>query len=316
MRSSSPKRATAVALCLAVAFAFVLAAGCGGSGSGREPSSSPSAVADRVVARVDGRDILQSDVDLARAEARLVGKPDGAARALKTAIDGALVSAEAERLGLTADEAEVDRRLAAVKDQLGGQAALDAALARTAITAEQLRTSLAQGVLREAVQNARFPDVAAGADAARAFYRRNRERLFTRAEAVKLGAFVVRNAGIAGNAIKRLEQGRPFPEVAHQFSIDPELKDSEGAMGWVAPTALPAPLRKAVAHLKVGGVSPATAGPGGMWVFKLLARQAATVLPFADARDQIQKGLDGELRSAALAKWLVQARKDAQIESL
>jgi len=313
MRCLSPKLAAVAALCLLMA---VVVAACGGGSSGPQPSASPSAAADRVVARVDGRDIRQSDVDLARAEARLVGKPDRAGQALKTAIDGALVGAEAERLGLTAGKAEVERRLAAVKDQLGGQAALDAALDTTDMTLEQLRTSLAQGVLREAVQNARFPDVVADAGAVRAFYDRNREKLFTRAEAVKLGAFVVRNKGIAGNAIKRLEQGRPFGEVAQQFSVDPELKDSEGAMGWVAPTALPSPLRAAVARLKVGEVSPATAGPGGVWVFKLLARQAATVMPFADARDQIQKGLDGKMRSAALAKWLVQARKDAQIEKL
>jgi parvulin-like peptidyl-prolyl isomerase len=317
MRSPTPKLAAVVVLSV-VAFLFALATGCGGgaSGSGPEPSSSPSAHADRVVARVDGRDILQSHVDLARAQARLVGAPDGAAKALNTAVDGALVSAEAQRLGLTTDPAEVERRLAAVTDQLGGQAALDAALDKTDMTLGQLRTSLAQGVLREAVQNARFPDVVAGAGAVRAFYRRNREKLFTQAEAVRLGALVVRNEGIAGNAIERLEQGRPFPEVARQFSVDPELKDSEGAMGWVAPTSLPAPLRKAVAKLKVGGVSPPVAGPGGVWVFKLLARQVATVLPFADARDQIQQGLDGELRSAALARWLVQARKDAQIEKL
>ncbi len=313
MRCLSLKLTAVAALCLLIA---AVAAACGGGSSGPQPSASPSAAADRVVARVDGRDIRQSDVDLARAEARLVGKPDSAAKAMKTAIDGALVSAEAERLGLTTDTAEVQRRLAAVKDQLGGQAALDAALEKTDMTLEQLRTSLAQGVLREAVQNARFPEVAAGAGAVRAFYDRNREKLFTRAEAVKLGAFVVRNEGIAGNAIKRLEQGRPFGEVARQFSVDPELKASAGAMGWMAPIALPAPLRKAVAKLNAGDVSPPTAGPGGVWVFKLLARQAATVVSFADARDQIQKGLDGEMRSAALAKWLVQAREDAQIEKL
>lgn len=313
MRCLSLKLTAVAALCLLIA---AVAAACGGGSSGPQPSASPSVAADRVVARVDGRDIRQSDVDLARAEARLVGKPDRAAKAMKTAIDGALVSAEAERLGLTTDTAEVQRRLAAVKDQLGGQAALDAALEKTDMTQEQLRTSLAQGVLREAVQNARFPEVVAGAGAVRAFYDRNREKLFTQAEAVKLGAFVVRNEGIAGNAIKRLEQGRPFGEVARQFSVDPELKASAGAMGWMAPIALPAPLRKAVAKLNAGDVSPPTAGPGGVWVFKLLARQAAAVVPFADARGQIQNGLDGELRSAALAKWLVQARKDAQIEKL
>ena len=57
----------------------------------------------------------------------------------------------------------VERRLAAVTAQIGGQAALDAALEKTGMTPAQLRTSLAQGVLREAVQNARFAHVVGGA---------------------------------------------------------------------------------------------------------------------------------------------------------
>jgi parvulin-like peptidyl-prolyl isomerase len=312
MRSLLLKLAVALVVCVVPA---TLAGACG-SGSGATRSASPSPSADAVVARVNGAEIRQSDVDLARAEARLVGADDRAARALRTAIDGVLVSAEAERLGLSADKAEVERRLAAVRDQLGGQTQLDAALKKTGMTVAQLRESLAQGVLREAVQNARFPDVVAGADAVRAFYRRNLEKLFTKGAAVELGAFVARNEGIAGNALKRLRQGRPFGEVAQQFSVDPELKASAGAMGWVATSSLPAPLRKAVDGLRVGEVSPPTPGPGGVWVFQLLARQAATVVPFAGARDQIQKGLDGELRSAALARWIAQARKDAQIERL
>ena len=314
MRSLPIRLVVVLALCLAP---VALAAACGsGAGAGTGRSVSPSPSANPLVARVNGAEVRQSDVDLASAEARLVGTADSAGRALRTAIDGVLVNAEAQRLGLTADQAEVERRLAAVTAQIGGQAALDAALEKTGMTPAQLRTSLAQGVLREAVQNARFPHVVAGANAARSFYRRNLDKLFTKGEAVKLGAFTVRNEGIAGNAVKRLHQGRPFGEVAHQFSVDPELKDSAGAMGWVAPSSLPAPLRTAVARLRVGEVSPPTPGPGGVWVFKLLARRVATVVPFAGARDQIQKGLDGELRSAALAKWLAQARKDAQIERL
>ena len=269
-----------------------------------------------MVARVNGRDVRQSDVDLARAEARLVGQKDGAEEALQSAIDGALVGAEAERLGLEASAAEVDRRLAAVKEQLGGEAALDTALERTDMTLDQLRTSLAQGILREAVQNARYPDVAADAAAVRAFYRRNRAKLFTSPESVELAALVARNEGIAGNAVKRLKQGRPFAEVARQFSIDPELKASGGAMGWMQTTALPTPLRRAVAALRPGQTAPPTAGPGGVWVMKLIARRPVEVVAFAAVRAQIQKGLDGEKRSAALARWLEQAREDAQIERL
>jgi parvulin-like peptidyl-prolyl isomerase len=285
-----------------------------GCGEATGTGSSPSPPADPVVARVDGREVRQGDVDLARAGARLVGQDDGAAAGLETAIDGALLEAEAERLGVTADAAEVDRRLASVRDEMGGADALAAALEKTEMSEDQLRTSLEQGVVREGVQDALYPELKASAAAVRGFYDENRSKLFTTAESWALGAFVVRNEGIAGNAVKRLEQGRPFEEVARQFSVDPELKSNAGMMGWVSPASLPAPLRKAVAKLQANEVTPPTRGPGGVWVLKLLGERPAAVVPFAEVEARIQDGLDGEKRSAALARWLERARADAAIE--
>jgi parvulin-like peptidyl-prolyl isomerase len=297
-----------------LALAAVLAAGglaaCGNDGGGA--SASP----DAVVARVDGRAIHQSNVDQARAEARFAGAADDAGKAFDAAIERELVSAEAERLRLAADEAEVESRVAAVGAQLGGDAALQAALQKADMSVAQFRENVRAGVLREAVQDARFPQVTAGPGAARRFYERRRADLFTRPAAVKLGAIVVRNEGIAGNAIKRLRQGRPFEEVSRQFSIDPQVKDAGGMLGWLDPRSLPGPLGTAVARLAVGQLSAPVVGPGGTWVFKVLARRPERVAPFAEVRAQIEDGLSGRKRAAALDAWLATARKDALIERL
>ena len=210
------RRTWCFAALLAVLAAAGLAACGGGDGVGRDGAS---ASPDAVVARVDGGAVHQSDVEQARAEARFLGAADDAGKALDAAIDRELVRAEAQRLGLAADEAEVTSRVAAVGAQLGGDAALRSALQKADMSAAQFRENLRAGVLREAVQDARFPRVKAGPGAARLFYERRLADLFTEPAAVKLGAIVVRNEGIAGNAIKRLRQGRPFEEVSRQFSI-------------------------------------------------------------------------------------------------
>jgi parvulin-like peptidyl-prolyl isomerase len=306
------RRTWLLAACVALV-AVLAAAGLAACGGGRDDAS---ASPDAVVARVDGRAVHQSAVDQARAEARFAGGADDAGKALDAAIERELVRAEAQRLGLTADEAEVERRLAAVGAQLGGDAALKAALEQAAVSEDQLRESLRAGILRKAVQDARFPQVKAGPGAARRFYERRRADLFTEPAAVKLGAIVVRNEGIAGNAIKRLRAGRPFEEVARQFSVDPELKSAGGVMGRIDPRTMPGPLRKAVARLRVGATSRPVAGPGGAWIFRVLARRPERVVPFASARAQIQDALTGRRRAAALDKWLATARKDALIERL
>jgi len=297
-----------------VALLAVLAgAGLAACGGGRDGASGSP---DAVVARVDGRAVHQSAVDLARAEARFAGGADDAGKALDAAIDRELVRAEAERLGLAADEAEVESRVAAVGAQLGGDAALKSALEKAAMSQSQLRESLRAGVLRDAVKDARFPDVKAGPGAARRFYGRRRADLFTEPAAVKLAEIVTRNVGIAGNAIKRLRQGRPFEEVSRQFSTDPQIKDAGGMLGWVDPSSMPKPLSKAVARLRVGQISAPVAGPGGTWVFRVLARRQERVVPFASVRAQIREALTGRRRSLALDKWLATARKDALVERL
>ena len=301
------------AWCFAALLAVLAAVGlaaCGGDGGGA------SAAPDAVVARVDGRAVHQSDVDQARAEARFAGAADDAGKALDAAIDRELVRAEAQRLGLAADEAEVTSRVAAVGAQMGGDAALQSALPKADMSAAQLRENLRAGVLREAVQDARFPQVKAGPGAVRGFYERRRADLFTEPAAVKLGAIVVRNEGIAGNAIKRLRQGRPFEEVSRQFSIDPEIKNAGGMLGWIDPRSLPRPLGEAVGRLRVGRISAPVAGPGGAWVFEVLARRPERVAPFAGVRAQIEDGLTGRRRAAALDDWLATARKDALVERL
>lgn len=297
--------AVALLLCL------VAAAACGG-GDG----ASGDAAADPVVARVNGEPVLRSAVDAARAEARFGGEEDDAGDALEVVIDREIVRQEAERLGVAADEAEVEARERAVGERAGGEPDLEAALEKAGMTAVQLRATLAAGVLREAVEDARYPGVAAADKAVRSFYARQRDTLFTTPAAVRLEAIVVRNEGIAGNALQRLRVGRPFGEVARQFSIDPELKSRDGMLGWVALASLPEPLAEAAAELGRGEVSGPVQGPGGTWILKVAERRAERVTPLAEVREDIARGLTREARAEALDRWLARARERAVIERL
>ena len=85
-----------------------------------------------------------------------------------------LVRREAERLGVVADPAEVASRRSTMVDQLGGEQALASALERVPMTDEQLRSGLSDGVLREALQDAKFADLAATPAAAGDYYHGHR----------------------------------------------------------------------------------------------------------------------------------------------
>ncbi len=83
---------------------------------------------------------------------------------------------EAERLGVSADQAEVDKHVATLADRAGGDEALASLLGRARMTRKQLLESLTYGVLREAVQDARYADVGVGEAKVRRFYDAESER--------------------------------------------------------------------------------------------------------------------------------------------
>jgi parvulin-like peptidyl-prolyl isomerase len=307
-RSRAPLFVVAAALCVALG-AAVLAA-CGGAGGGA--TASPSSVSDPVVLRVDGLPVHRSAIDAVRAEFRLGGTSDAEARAEKEAVRRELVRREAARLGLKVDAAAVAARRAALVDKAGGQDAFTVALQRFSMTEAQLRRGLEDGVLHDALQDAKFGALRATRRQARAYYDAH-GRLFHQVASVHLWSIQVRAERIAQSALARLRSGHPFEEVARQFSNDLEAKAKGGDLGRVALASLPGPFRKAIAATPAGRVSKAVAGPGGWFLLLATGRRPAGTTPFAEVEQQLVRELTRRQRFAALEAWLKAARDKATV---
>jgi parvulin-like peptidyl-prolyl isomerase len=298
---------------LVVLPAVLAMAGCGG-GSQHAAAASPATAASpgRVVATVDGSPVRAGDVDLVHAERRLLGQPDSGASALREAIERNLMHREAARLGVSAAPATVRGRMAEIESRYGGGDALRAALDHAGMSHRQLQQSVADGVLREALRNAKFPGLRATAAEVSRYYRRNKTRLFTTPAAVHLGAIEVRTRMVAEDAIARLRQGRPFAEVARQLSIDPQSKDAGGDLGWVLTSSLPPAARRDV--MRAHGVLMRPFSGNGVWyVFSVFARRARRAVPFTSVQGRIRAELTDVARSRALQAWLKAARGRATI---
>ena len=299
-----------VTLAFAVALGAAVLAACGGAGG--EATASPSAASDPVVLLVDGSPIHRSAVDAVRAEFRLGGTSDSEARAEKEVVRRELVRREAAAAG---------RRRRPDRSRLPPlghgrpareRAGADFPLARVPMTDAQLRSGLADGVLREALQDSKYKGLAATAAAARDYYDGHRG-LFRQTASAHLWTIQVAAERIAESALGRLRDGRPFAEVARQFTTDPEAKAAGGDMGVVALSSLPAPLRKAVETTRGGEVSAPVQGPGGWYLVKATDRTSGGIQPFADVRQAILSELTRRKRFAALDAWLDAARDKATV---
>ena len=265
---------------------------------------------DPVVARVDGRAVHQSAVDQARAEARLDGRRrrrrQGARRRHRsraracTKLSGSASrpTRPTSRAGRPSWARARRRRGLEVRAAEGGDE-------RGSVPRERC----AAGVLREAVQNARFPQVKAG--------RRRRATLLRAQRADALHAVGRGQAGRHRRARTKASPGMPSSACArvvpstksHGSSASiPRLKDAGGSVGLGRPHA------RCPSRLAQGGRAPArvgprlsepVAGPG-----RRLGRQGRRARgPDAWPRSRrcapsIEDGLAGRKRSAALAEWL------------
>jgi parvulin-like peptidyl-prolyl isomerase len=288
--------------------AAVWLAGCGDSG-GPETDGAPS---DPVVLHVNGKALHRSQLDAVRAELRLGGTSDAETRAEKELVRRELIRQEADRLDVAADADQVETRRASMVSQVGGEQALAALLKRIPMTDAQLRSGLHDGVLRDALQDAKYDEIDASRAEARAFFARNRAS-FRQEGSAHLWAVQVPAERIAESAIHRLKTGHSFAEVARQFSSDPQAKDQGGDMGVVALSSLPEPLSKAIRRTPPGQITDPVQGPGGWYVLKATDLKPTRTRSFAE----VEKGLVAELtrraRFKALDAWLDAARERATV---
>ena len=296
-------------LVLAAVAGGLLIAGLSACGGADEPVAAAGALA-----RVNGSPVTQAHVDDVRAEARLAGKDDDAEAALDEAIGRELVRQEAERLGLSVEDAAVDERVAAVTERIGGAEALAQALEGAAMSAAQLRRGAAHGLLRQKLRDERFGDLAASDTAVRAFYLKHLDDLFTEPAAVRLGSILLRTKHLATDLAVRIRAGEGFDELARMYSSDPESKNNGGMLGWVVDSSLPTPLRRAARALKKGAVSAPVEGPGGWFLLKLYGRRATEVRSFASVEGELRAELDLRKQIHALDRWIAAERKRAEVE--
>jgi len=299
-----------VVLALAVALGAAVLAACGGAGVGAD--ASPSSPPDPVVLLVDGQAIHRSAVDAVRAEFRLGGTSDTEARAEKEAVRRELLRREAQRLGLKPDAAEVATRSAAMAKKAGGRDALTVALQRVSMTEAQLQSGIEYSVLHDALQDAKFGGLKAGRQQARAYYDAHRAA-FRHVASVHLWSIQVSAERIAESALVRLRSGRPFEEVARQFSNDLEAKAKGGDLGRVEMASLPVPFRKMIAATRPGHVSKPVAGPGGWFLLLAKGVRPDSTTPFAKAEPPLVRELTRRERFAALDAWLKAAGDKATV---
>ncbi len=238
---------------------------------------------------------------------------------MKTMFEEQLILSRADQLAIVVDESDVEEQIRATWEQYGIE------------NEEQFRDALAQSGMREEDFRARTRiqlrtnivlsrEVAPRVDLAdedlRRFYRDNQERFAiperARFEEVVILEGVVpadRMAPLASLALTELVAGQAATDVAEGLGEGATAVD----VGWVSPGDL-APALDAVAwDLQAGEVAEAVSARGGLHVLKMLEREAASVEPFEEVRDAIERAERGRLFQEESALYLEELAEAAYL---
>jgi parvulin-like peptidyl-prolyl cis-trans isomerase-like protein len=136
-----------------------------------------------------------------------------------------------------------------------------------------------------------------------AFYQAHRQE-FARPERVGVRQILTEDRATAEKALKEIDAGVPFEDVARRLSHDPSA-GSGGYQGELTRADLPPAFADVIFNLKPGEVSRLVPAEYGVHIFQVVEREPAEVVPLEQARGEILDKLRQE-RADRLLRSLVQ----------
>ena len=332
-------------------FVFALATAAGACKSSSTPAAGPVAAAvttsPDVWATVDGREVRREAIEKVYRRSVQPGQTPSEEEALTAklnlldqAILDDLIMARAKELNITLPDTEVDAAFNEGKKNLP-EDAFNKELAARNLTAADMRQEVRKDLTAQKVMEREVTSKVVVSDKdVNDFYEANKAQFNLSEDSVHLAQIVVtaqREQQLANRTgddattpqaatqkaqmlMERLKSGTPFPELAMDFSEDPNSAPRGGDVGLVALSALnqaPKALRDTVLKLEPGNVN-IVGMEGGYTIVALVAKQpkGQRDLSSPEVKNGISTTLRGRREQLLRAAYLSAIRNKANVVNL
>jgi foldase protein PrsA len=213
--------------------------------------------------------------------------------------------AEAEELGVTASEKEVDKKLDELKQQAfeGDEKKFAAALKREGLTEEQARQEIEDRVLQEKLYAKVTEDTKVSEKEIEDYYAKNKAQ-FTQPASRDVSHILVKQKAKADELYAQLQAGASFATLARQNSTDTSTKKTGGKLPVTKGSTVP-PFDKRAFSLKTGEISAPVKTQFGWHIIKANGTiKAERATPLDEVKDSIKQQLEQQKKNETLEKWL------------
>jgi parvulin-like peptidyl-prolyl isomerase len=291
--------------------------------------ASPAEVVERVVVKVNGDMVTQSEfqarqvaaVQAARVPPERIEQflRENNARILQEAIDDLLLVQRADEVGVRLSPSYIKEVVDGIKKEnnIASDEELNQQLRREGMSIDDLKRNIERSILtREVLRRELEAKMVVNEADARADYDA-RKADYVHQPTVHLQEIVLpATAGLAAaqDLARRARAGEDFAELAKEHSRGP-TRQSGGDLGQVSRGDIAPDIEKVAFALPPGGVSdPLPAASGGHRLLKVVAKTEGRTVPFAEVKDEIVRRLGIARIGAEKEAYLAGLRKTALVD--
>jgi foldase protein PrsA len=217
-------------------------------------------------------------------------------------IKAKLMEEQAQKLGVTVQPGEVDRRMEQERTTKGYDRYMQE-LRSQRLTEEEYRKSLETKMLVEQLGDKITANVTANADEAESFYLTHKQ-LFSHSLMVHVAHILLETEGQARMVAEQARGESDFARLAKSLSQDLATRDNGGDLGWIEQGTADPAIEQAAFSLVPGQVSGVVKAGDGYHVLKVLERREAYTPPFSDVKDQAISMLMNKKKEEKFSDWL------------
>ena len=236
-----------------------------------------------------------------------------AAQGLSELIDEKLILEEGGRLGVKADQKELEARFKNLAAGYSDQKVFETNLKSVGWSLSDLRELIRRQLLIRGTVIAAKNIAVTDAEAA-VFFEKNKERLGTPAS-VKLSQIFVNTKAEADDAYELLSSvGADFAKLSTLKSADANLRKNNGSLGYISKGMLLPEIEKEIFALQVGQYTKPLPTGNGFSIFRTEEQKPGTEAAFEVIKGELKTAILNQVITQKLPELAAELRQKAKIE--
>lgn len=254
------------------------------------------------VASVNGTDITKEQLYDKLLEA-------GGESTLQGLITTNLVDQEAEKAKVTVTDADIEAEIKDLTAQFGGEEALNAALAQSSMTLDDLKKQMP---LQIKVRKILEPQIKITDEDIKKHFDENKAT-YNVEEQVRASHILVKTQAEADAILKQLKDGADFAALAQEKSIDPVSAAKGGDLDFFTRSMMVQEFSDAAFKLKAGELSGVVKSEHGYHIIKATDHKDAHNYTLDEKKEEIRKLLIQQKVSEMSGTWMEETTNKAKI---